>query len=254
MSSPEESKTRPSTSELPDWDSSIGERLRELDGRDETKSETLDRVYDGLRTQCEHSDKSVSGYLRSRSTTVRRLIVVAAFAVILFVAIENFPMVEAPARTVQWAVTLIAYGVLLALTLLVATRPLQAPTLSPWKTNCIICVAVGATIVAAILPTSGAEAVGSAASEEHGHGLMFASCMGLGLLFGVPVYALLRLLDRGNTFGALMAAAAAGLAGNLLLKMHCPVDTTAHALLGHSSVALLYVAGLGLVHRLIPSK
>ena len=254
MSSPEENERNPSASELPDWDSGIGERLRGLAGPGETRSETLDRVYEGLRTECERSDKSVSGYLRSRSTTVRRLIVLIAFAVILFVAIENFPMVEEPARTARWTVTLIAYGVLLVLTLLVATRPLQLPALSRWKTNCVICVAVGATILAAVLPSSGAEAVGSTGGHEHGAGLMFASCMGLGLLFGVPIYALLRMFDRGNTFGALIAAAAAGLAGNLLLKMHCPVDTTAHVLMGHSSVALLYVAGLGLVHRLIPSK
>ena len=78
--------------------------------------------------------------------------------------------------------------------------------------------------------------------------------MGMGLLFGLPVYAIVRLFDRGNTFGSLVAAAAAGLAGNMLLKMHCPVDSTSHVLLGHASVAVLFVVGLGLVHRWIPSK
>jgi len=78
--------------------------------------------------------------------------------------------------------------------------------------------------------------------------------MGVGLLLGVPVYALLRLVDRGNALGNLVAAAAAGVAGNFVLKAHCSIPGTSHELLGHASVALVFVLGLGLVHRSIPSK
>jgi hypothetical protein len=84
--------------------------------------------------------------------------------------------------------------------------------------------------------------------------MMAGACMGFGLLLGVPVYALLRLVDRGNAFGSLIAASAAGLAGNFVLKAHCAIETTGHVLLGHASVAVLFVVGLGLVHRWIPSK
>jgi hypothetical protein len=78
--------------------------------------------------------------------------------------------------------------------------------------------------------------------------------MGVGILLGIPVYALLRLVDRGNAFGSLVAAAAAGLAGNFILKAHCSVPGTSHELLGHASVAVLFVLGLGLVHRWMPSR
>ena len=78
---------------------------------------------------------------------------------------------------------------------------------------------------------------------------MVGACMGAGLLLGVPVYALLRLVDRGNAFGSLVAASAAGLAGNFVLKAHCSVPGTSHELMGHASVALVFVLGMGLVHR-----
>ena len=83
---------------------------------------------------------------------------------------------------------------------------------------------------------------------------MAGACMGVGLLLGVPVYALLRLVDRGNALGSLVAAAAAGVAGNFVLKAHCPIAGATHELFGHASVALVFVVGLGLVHRLTSAK
>jgi hypothetical protein len=105
-------------------------------------------------------------------------------------------------------------------------------------------------VIAAFWPLPAAHA------EVHAGGgnIIAGVCMGVGLLLGIPVYALLRLVDRGNALGSLIAAAAAGVAGNFVLKAHCPVPGTAHELLGHASVAMLFVLGLGLVHRLIPSR
>jgi hypothetical protein len=94
----------------------------------------------------------------------------------------------------------------------------------------------------------------AATAHDQGNGFMAGACMGVGLLLGVPVYALLRLVDRGNALGSLVAAAAAGVAGNFVLKAHCSIAGTSHELLGHASVALVFVVGLGLVHRWIPSK
>ena len=69
---------------------------------------------------------------------------------------------------------------------------------------------------------------------------------------GVPVYVALRLLDRGSSATAsLLAACAAGLTGNLVLQLHCPVDGVEHLMATHFSVALLFLVGLGLAHLVV---
>ena len=75
---------------------------------------------------------------------------------------------------------------------------------------------------------------------------MVGACMGVGLLLGIPVYALLRLVDRGNALGNLVAAAAAGVAGNFVLKAHCAIPGTSHELLGHASRGGRVRVGFGL--------
>ena len=50
-----------------------------------------------------------------------------------------------------------------------------------------------------------------------------------------------RSVIRGNALGNLVAAAAAGVAGNFVLKAHCAIPGTSHELLGHASVALVFV-------------
>jgi hypothetical protein len=131
------------------------------------------------------------------------------------------------------------------------TRPVHLPAIPRWQSLCLVCVAVAATVVATFWPVPPALA---ATTHGHGGGFIAGVCMGVGLLLGVPVYALLRLVDRGNALGNLVAAAAAGLAGNFVLKAHCSIAGTSHELLGHASVAFVFVVGLGLVHRWIPSN
>jgi hypothetical protein len=151
---------------------------------------------------------------------------------------------------VQWTASLVTFCVLLVVAMFMVTRPVHLPALPRWQSMCLACIAVGATVLAAFWPYPSA----LAATHDHSGGTMVGACMGAGLLLGVPVYGLLRLVDRGNAFGSLVAASAAGLAGNFVLKAHCSVPGTSHELLGHASVALVFVLGLGLVHRWIPSK
>jgi hypothetical protein len=139
----------------------------------------------------------------------------------------------------------------LVLAMFMVTRPVHLPAIPRWQSWCLVCVALGATVVAAFWPVPAALA---ATTHDHGGGFMAGACMGVGLLLGVPVYALLRLVDRGNALGNLVAAAAAGVAGNFVLKAHCSIAGTSHELLGHASVALVFVVGLSLVHRWIPSE
>jgi len=232
-------------------DAGLGERLRELDAADAAKGgERMDRMFADLKSKCDKSDRTVTGFLRSRSTMARRVIVLAVFSVLAIVGWFAFPLVGDQARTAQWTFSLVAFCVLLVVAMFMVTRPVHLPALPRWQSMCLACVAVGATVLAAFWPHPAAQA----ATHDHSGGVMVGACMGVGLLLGVPVYALLRLVDRGNALGSLVAAAAAGLAGNFVLKAHCSVPGTSHELLGHASVALVFVLGLGLVHRWIPSK
>ena len=232
-------------------DPGLGDRLRELDPAEQpANGELIDRMFANVKGQCNKSDKTIVGFFRSRSTTVRRLIVLAVFAILGVAGWYNLALVDESVRDPQWIATLIVFFVLLIVAMMMVTRPVHWPELPRWQVACLVGVAVGATVLAAFWPGAGAYA----ATHEHGSGMMAGACMGFGLLLGVPVYASLRLVDRGNAFGSLVAAAAAGLAGNFVLKAHCAIDTTGHVLLGHASVAVLFVLGLGLVHRWIPSK
>lgn len=229
----------------------LGERLRELDPASHANDrERMDRMFENVKGQCAESDKTIAGFFRSRSTIVRRLIVLAVFAALGVIGWYNFPLVDESVRTRPWVATLLVFCALLIIAMMMVTHPVHRPELPRWQVVCLVCVAVGATVLAAFWPTSGAHAI----THEHTSRMVAGACMGFGLLLGVPVYALLRLVDRGNAFGSLIAAAAAGLAGNFVLKAQCAIDTTGHVLLGHASVAVLFVVGLGLVHYWIPSK
>lgn len=232
-------------------DAGLGERLRELDVP-QTSGDTarVERMYAEMKAECDKSDRTLRGFLSGRSTMLRRLIVLSVFATLAFIGWFAFPLVGDQARTVQWTASLITFCVLLVLAMFMVTRPVHLPEVPRWQALCLVCVAVGATILAAFWPYPAA----LAATHAHDGGVMAGACMGVGVLLGIPVYALLRLVDRGNALGSLIAAAAAGLAGNFVLKAHCSVPGTSHELLGHASVALMFVVGLGLVHRFIPSK
>jgi hypothetical protein len=240
-----------SASDRPDTD--FGKRLRKLDAAETaSERELLREIFAGVQSQCERSDQTLRGFLRSRSTTVRRMVVLSIFAALGVVGWFAFPIIDSGGRTIQWSVSLAGFIVLILLATWVVTRPVHLPALPRWQSIGLACLAVGATIVAAFWPIPAA--VAGAAHQHGGGGFMAGACMGVGLLLGVPVYALLRLFDRGNALGNVVAAAAAGLAGNFVLKAHCSIAGTTHELLGHASVAVVFVVGLGLVHRLIPAK
>jgi len=231
----------------------LDERFRDLGAGGPCEDEALfDQMYSNVQSRCAKNDRTLAGFLRSRSTIMRRIIVLSVFSGLALAGWFMFPVIAEDARSMQWTASLVAFCLLIVLAMFMVTRPVHLPALPRWQSICLACVAVGATIVAAFWPVP--EALATAGGHEHSGGFMAGACMGVGLLLGVPVYALLRLVDRGNALGSLVAAAAAGVAGNFVLKAHCAVPGTSHELFGHASVAVLFVVGLGLVHRLIPSN
>lgn len=234
------------TSSVPlDGDASWGEQLRALEGEAAgIAAADLEAMYSNVRQECDQYDRKPTAYLKSQPTPIRRLIAFTCLGAIGVAAFFAVSMVDQSMRDPSWFATLAAYAALMTLAVIAATRPLQVPALPSRGTIGIAVLAVGATLIAALIP---------AAHAHHGppSAMGFVPCMGSGLLLGIPVYAVVRLLDRGNALGGLLAAAAAGLAGNLLLKFHCPANDTAHVMAGHVSVAVIFVVGLGLVHWVI---
>ena len=234
-------------SSFPPWDKDIGERLRSLEDVPGAQNGDLEQMFAQVCGQCADEDKSVGGFLRSRPTAIRRLIAFIAFAGILVVAVLTKPLPDG-AITGAWIASSAAFVALLVVTLFAAIRPLYVATLPRTTGYLLGALTIAATVAAALLPLADAHA-SSGGSLPHP-----SVCLGMGLLIGLPVYALLRIIDRGNPLGGLVAAAAAGLGGNLFLQMHCPTGDSTHLLMGHATVAIMFVMGLGIVHWLLPSK
>lgn len=194
----------------------------------------LDALFEAT-LQAREADRGVSGWLRSRPTWLRRLIATSAvFTMLGAIAIFEPRHDLAEIGIAALLPPALALGVLVLVSIWVALRPMQAPTLSRAKVASLLGICVASAIVVAIYPAD---------EVATGGALAVWPCFGLGLLVGLPVYALTRLLDRGSRISAVLAAGAAGLAGNLALEVKCAMDGAAHGLGGHASVLVLFVLG-----------
>jgi hypothetical protein len=79
------------------------------------------------------------------------------------------------------------------------------------------------------------------------------TCFALGSVIALPIVAVIAALDRGGQrMSAILLAASAGLAANLLLENKCLISDPGHLILGHAPVIALYVlvaAGITALRR-----
>jgi hypothetical protein len=191
-------------------------------------------------------EKGWRGRLLSLPTPVRvgaGLVVLAltALAVGLAMRRSDFAAYPAPLMAVSLA--------LLAAFALLSTRvflwPLHAREPSRLAAGGWLLLGLGFPVLLAMLP----EAHGLV--HEHpesfeGRGADFwpraAGCLVFGMATSLPLLALLLLADRRERRSAArlaFAAAAAGLAGNLMLLLHCPLVAREHLLVGHVGVGFV---------------
>jgi hypothetical protein len=184
--------------------------------------------------------------MQTRPTWVRRsTAALAAGLIVFFGGVRALrPDIE-DCSPLHLALGLGALVFLLALSAYEALRPLHRPALPPWKSGALIALTLASTFVLALIPPHHGPVDGAPLLAH------VTPCLFTGLLLGLPVYLLLRLLDRGSGAGALLAACAAGLAGDLALQLRCPRTDLEHLMLGHFLVALLFVGGLAAIRRLI---
>jgi hypothetical protein len=211
-------------------------------------SPDVDAMFAEVTEDIEEAERKPTFWLRTRPTWMRRLIACGAALLVVVlggvIALRS-DFFEYP--PVFMAVALGSLGVLLLLSLHQALRPLHRPPMPGWARAGVVALTLTATFLLALLSPHepGVEA-------SRGVGEMVSPCLFLGLLMGIPVYLILRLLDRrAGVTAPLLAACAAGLAGNLVLQLHCPRRDLDHLMFAHFAVALLFVAGLGVVHLLV---
>lgn len=198
------------------------------------------------------ADQSPAGWLKSRPTWLRRTIalsVVGAIVLSALILIRRPDFDDYP--TGRMLVTLGVMSLLLAVSLVLGLRPIHRPMLPTWMNRTVTTVGIVAAFVFAAMPSSYIPAMELVPEDPlRAFGM---PCLYFGVLFGVPVYGVARLLDRGgNPVSAILAALAAGLTGNLVLLIHCPATDPLHQVFGHFTVVVAFVlaaAGLVLIER-----
>ena len=226
-----------------DIDPDVAEFLRECDqASGDVSADDLQSLLSSMESQLTQSESGTGGWLKSRSTGTRRALSFGSFLALAGLALLRMRgrgVADLPAWAV--GVCLGSLGVLIALSLWTALRPLQAPALSHGKVGALALLSVGCAVIVAFVP-------GLAQTSAAGTAHAAAPCMYAGLLFGLPVYALARVLDRGPRLSSILAASAAGLTGNFILALDCPNHGREHMLVGHASVVLIFLLGVFAVH------
>ncbi len=166
------------------------------------------------------------------------LLVLGAFGVVGLVALvrprmdlDHYPM----GRMLLFAVLT---GGLTAFVLPLLSRPTHAPPprTGPWP----LALALAVPVALAVLPA--AHGVGHSA---HSFLASAAFCFAFGTAAGLPALLLAWLVERQDPqplARALLAAAAAGLVGNMALQVHCPITTPLHLLVSHAVIGAVLVA------------
>lgn len=196
-----------------------------------------------------NDERGLVAWLRSLPTQTR---VVAAAAVaagliaLIGVTLPRGRFAPMPIDRVVLVVTVL--GALLALTLRLGLRPLQA---APPSAGLSLACVVGGLLLPflfALVPFSTKVAGIPGVSFAR----ITSGCFFLGATAGTLVVVALRALDRGahgSRSAVLLAATAGGLTASAALELHCPATAPAHLLLGHATVALVLVLVYGAVSR-----
>lgn len=202
----------------------------------------LDELLASVRSSIEAARSNDVTRLHAQPTWRRRAF---GFATLIFLLGMNIGLRQRTDLEAYALPYLLTYGgavvSLISVCAFLALRPLHVPSLPRGTGFGLGLVAVAATVVLAVSPGFHAHAASPSGVSLFSHA---SPCLVYGFFVGVPIYGALRLLDRGQPLGRVLAASAAGLAGNLVLELQCPTGGGAHRLFGHAGVVALYVFGV----------
>lgn len=228
---------------------SIEQQVEALDSligeTDEAQLPNMDELFEGIQQKVDA--QGPRSWFQSKSTPVRRGFAIASF---LLLALLTFFLIPRPdmGQLPLWylgtvGVSLVFLG---CLSLWVAFRPAYVPSLSRSFTWALLSAGLISTAIIGLLPMPHVDVM---TLPEGVPWLMQSKCMKFGLLMGLPVYIIARLIDRDSPLSPLLLGSAAGLCGNLALQFHCPVHGAKHVLLTHVPAWIIFViASAGLVY------
>lgn len=200
-------------------------------------AELSQRVHAGIAAE----DSRPLAPLRQRPTWQRNLVGFGLLAVAMAVTMLITPRVDlAHYPLARLAAEVGVFLAVFAACLVVATRGTHLPELPRAWAYGLAALAVLVVAGVALLPPPHTH-------DPHvsrGWGEIISYCGPGGILLALPMIALIRLLDRGSSVGALVAVSAAGVAANTVMQLHCSITDSAHLLLSHAIVGVVLLLGL----------
>jgi hypothetical protein len=197
-------------------------------------------------------ESGLRAWLRSRSTTLRITIGIAAVVAITTVGASGL--------RADWATFPASLKVLWALLLtmaILASLPLAVVSLARGGASMARVVGlaiVGLAVPAALAFVPGASGTHSAlGSFDSAFGAHVSGCLVYGLSLSVPFAVLLWALDREDyppPYRLVMMATTAGLAGNVALFLHCSIRHPEHIVVGHAALGIVLALMSALLVRL----
>ncbi|MFO0692272.1 MAG: hypothetical protein U0230_01830 [Polyangiales bacterium] len=232
----------------PGLDPALGAELDRAREGDAPGKDELDALFASIEQATRDADRSPRMRLRAAPTSVRRAIAIASFVAIAIFTYATAGRTDLALYPLgRFVAECLAYATLLGTSLALALRPQHVPSLPRPVVSLFTAATLLATVALAVAPPPHHLPLflveGFHASWTDG-----LPCLYIGLLLGLPVYFLARVLDRGTPLSSVLAAASAGLMGNLALELHCPSVDARHRLVGHASVGFVFLACLGIAY------
>lgn len=206
-------------------------------------ADELEKLLTGTHERIK-ADRGLLAWLRCRPTSQRFGMALLALAGLMALTLWRFQRPDfASYPAPRMAITFSVYLVALALSI----RELVRPLYTRGRTELFIVLTGALPLLVAALPAS--PRFEDALAVGHGH-----DCIPVGMLAGFALMLIVRAFDRAPRVGtgpALLLGNTAGLFGNLVLMLHCPIDRPTHLLVTH---ALLGVALAALFKALEPAR
>jgi len=230
-----------------------GGRLgRALAGLDESEMPQLDLSALAESVTARIADeRGPVAWLRQLATPVRFGLATLVLAMVALAAVYLTPRIDLAVYPLGRMLMIVAAYVAVALVGLAwAVRPLHRA--GPRRVVLAAVVLAGGLLpwVVALLPRVAAlhpasvEGVGAEFLPRAG------ACFLFGTVLALPILAAAWGVDRGGHRGrwrGWLAAIAAGIGGNLVLQLHCPIIHLDHLIVGHATVALVLPVAYGLL-------
>ncbi|MEZ4287065.1 MAG: NrsF family protein [Polyangiales bacterium] len=223
----------------PPWDPDFFANIQSTESERDPQC-PVDALYHSTIEQCRADKQSWVARFRDAATPKRALGVAVFFAMLLSVFFATAPDSVKNAMTARWWFTAFGYVALIFVSTAWLLRPVYRPEISVRRIGWLAACSMVAVIAFAFY-TAHSNALESFNPQST------IACFGFGIAMAVPIFAVLRLVDRGTPLGNVLGAVASGVAAILLLQLHCPLASRDHLLFGHGSVlAAFLVVVLGL--------